>query len=301
MIDELTMRRLAMVKCLYKQGIELSYQAEPNNGFCLLSFQDSVEMFLHLCAENVGVHVNQNTKFLDYFKEIPQLQYQSQMEHLNRTRVALKHHGINPSNIDVEISRVNVTEFFRLNTPEFFGVDFDGVSLVSVIGDEKVRNELFNAEKSRLDGEYMNAVVYAHQAFWMLLENQHKDFEVWFNSMLTASPEIEKLSRINPHFEQHFDRELEKHTEHVMKALNDIDEAVLILGMGIDYKKFCLFRSTAPIRTLSPVEKDFRYIANHMVKYTEKTAQFCFDFVIDAALKMQRLKCDINDFIEKPY
>ena len=216
MEDELIMRRLAMVKSLYKQGLEMSYQSEPNNGFCLLPFQDSVEMFLHLCAEKVGFIVNQNTKFLDYFKGITNLQYESQMEHLNRTRVALKHHGIMPSNLDVEISRVNVTEFFRLNTPEFFNIDFDGISLISVIADEKIREEMHNAEKSRQTGEFMNAVVYAHRAFWMLLENQHNDFVVWYQSKLTAAPEIEKISRVNPHFEHHFDHELEQHTEHVM-------------------------------------------------------------------------------------
>lgn len=159
-MDELTMRRLAMVKHLYKQGVELSYQVEPNNGFCLLPFQDSVEMFLHLCSEKEGLSINQNTKFLDYFKGMPKLQYQSQMEHLNRTRVALKHHGIIPSGLDVEISRVNVTDFFRLNMLEFFGVDFDNISMISVVADEKVREllERLNVMTGNVESQLLSRV-----------------------------------------------------------------------------------------------------------------------------------------------
>lgn len=214
-MDELTMRRLAMVKLLYKQGVELSYQAEPNNGFCLLPFQDSVEMFLHLCAEKEGMPVNQNTKFLDYFKGMSKLQYQSQMEHLNRTRVALKHHGIIPSGLDVEISRVNVTDFFRLNTLELLGVDFDNISMLSVVADEKVREELHNAEKSMSAEEYMNAVVYTHKAFRLLQDSQGKDFVVWFESMLTASKHINETKVVNLNFEHHLDKKLEDFSKQV--------------------------------------------------------------------------------------
>lgn len=73
-----------------------------------------------------------------------------------------------------------------------------------------------------------------------------------------------------------------------------------MMGIGIDFKKFCLFRTTAPYRTYNIEEEEFKFVANQRVKYTDKTAQFCFDFVVDAALKMQRLRFDIGDFIEKP-
>ena len=47
-MDELTTKRLAIIKQLYLQGINQSYDSEPMNGFCLLSFHDSVEMFMKL-------------------------------------------------------------------------------------------------------------------------------------------------------------------------------------------------------------------------------------------------------------
>ena len=52
-MDELTTKRLAVIKQLYLHGIEQSYEVEPMNGFSILSFHDSVEMFMKLCAETL--------------------------------------------------------------------------------------------------------------------------------------------------------------------------------------------------------------------------------------------------------
>ena len=50
-MEELILKRLAVIKQLYLQGVAQSYNAEPMNGFSILSFHDSVEMFMKLCAE----------------------------------------------------------------------------------------------------------------------------------------------------------------------------------------------------------------------------------------------------------
>lgn len=74
-----------------------------------------------------------------------------------------------------------------------------------------------------------------------------------------------------------------------------------MLGIGVDFKKYCLFRSTAPMKAINPSLRDIELIANRSVKYNENTARFCFDFVIDVALKMQRLRCDISEFLYGPH
>ena len=119
-MDELIMRRLAVIKQLYNQGLNQSYDSEPMNGFCLLSFHDSVEMFMKLCAEKRGIRKDTIPNFYDYFTKIPDLQCKTTMFNLNKKRVALKHDGSLPSLLDVEISRANVTDFFNQNTPIFF-------------------------------------------------------------------------------------------------------------------------------------------------------------------------------------
>lgn len=119
-MDELIIKRLAIAKQLYQQGLALSYESEPTNGLCLLPFHDSVEMFMKICADVKAVKIDRSTKFMDYFSKLLDLQCSSQMQNLNNKRVALKHHGEIPSSLDIEISRASTTEFFQLNTPVFF-------------------------------------------------------------------------------------------------------------------------------------------------------------------------------------
>lgn len=109
-MNEVTAKRLAVIKHLYDKGKALSVEGEPMNGLCLLPFHDSVEMFLKLCADKRCIAIPRNTMFAEYFTKIPGLQDKVQMESLNARRVSLKHHGQMPSSLDVEITRVNVID-----------------------------------------------------------------------------------------------------------------------------------------------------------------------------------------------
>lgn len=54
-MDELTAKRLAVIRYLFEKGKTMSYEAEPLNGLSLLPFHDSIEMFMKLCADVKGV------------------------------------------------------------------------------------------------------------------------------------------------------------------------------------------------------------------------------------------------------
>lgn len=111
-MNEVTAKRLAVIRHLFEKGKALSYEGEPLNGLCLLPFHDSIEMFMKLCADEKNVPVTRNTMFADYFNLLPDLQDKVQMISLNARRVSLKHHGQMPSSLDVELSRANVIDFF---------------------------------------------------------------------------------------------------------------------------------------------------------------------------------------------
>lgn len=137
-MTELTAQRLAVIRHLFERGKALSMEGEPINGLCLLPFHDSVEMFMKLCADEQGISIPRNTMFADYFTKIPGLQDKAQMESLNARRVGLKHHGQMPSSLDVEITRVNVMDFFEHNVSVFGGCKLENVSLEVLISYSKV-------------------------------------------------------------------------------------------------------------------------------------------------------------------
>ncbi|KAA6327669.1 hypothetical protein EZS27_023362 [termite gut metagenome] len=135
------------------------------NGFCILSFHDSVEMFMKLCTEEKNITIDRKISFLDYFDRIPNLQCKVTMDNLNRKRMTLKHNGVLPSMLDIEISRVNVTEFFEENTPVFFNIQFSETSLVSIVKFEIVRSYLNDALKEIDNKNFADSIQYSHIIF----------------------------------------------------------------------------------------------------------------------------------------
>ncbi len=104
MLNEITMERLAFLKYLYGVGIEQSQQPEPLAAASILTFHDSVELFLELSCEylNAGPENRKKSDFMDYFGHVKSvvgndLQQREAMRRLNDARVSLKHHGSLPS------------------------------------------------------------------------------------------------------------------------------------------------------------------------------------------------------------
>ena len=55
------------------------------------------------------------------------------MARLNRVRVGLKHHGVQPGKAAIDQNLADAATFFAANTPLVFGIDYDQVSMADVI------------------------------------------------------------------------------------------------------------------------------------------------------------------------
>lgn len=130
--QEIILRRLALIKQLYKIGLEQSYQVDTIASFSILSFHDSIEMFLKLVAENLDLKADKYN-FIDYWENIANLTLKESMRNINARRVNIKHKGLLPSKIDIEISRVNTTDFFEQNVKLQFDIEFNDISLLTLI------------------------------------------------------------------------------------------------------------------------------------------------------------------------
>lgn len=297
-MDTLTSKRLAVIKQLYRNGIEQSYLTEPMNGFSILSFHDSVEMFMKLCAEKKGIKVDRQTNFGDYFIIIPDLELQAQMTNLNQKRVSLKHNGSLPSNLDIEISRANTTEFFETNSKKIFEIEFSEISLISFIQFESVKNYLEKAENCLQTKDYQNSILNSQIAFRELLICYEEDKRRNFSSPFKVCEDMSFKSSF--HLNIGLNRNLDKYIDTVNKSLTNIDEIIKIIGFGIDYKKYIKFKILSPY-IQAWYEKDgrkYQSLPSKGVLLNHKNCMFCFDFVISSALKLQELDFDINELIE---
>ena len=295
-MDELTTKRLAVIKQLYNHGVDQSYAVEPMNGFAILSFHDSVEMYLGLCAEKKGIKVDSNTKFGDYFSKMSDLKCGAAMTNLNKKRVGLKHHGTIPSNLDIEISRANVTDFFIQNTPVFFHTEFDDISLVSLITYSGVRKYMEKANEALSKNDYVDSIQNSQIAFKELLAAHKED-----NSLLYRSPfkVIDNFTFLDSFFMgiKSNEHKIKDFIDAVGGSLKELENTVNLIGFGIDYKKYCKFKLLSPYINIWYNEGNREYEAynnSHDGRICDKkNALFCFNFVIDSALKLQKFNLDI--------
>lgn len=297
-MDELIIKRLAIVKHLYKQGLALSYESEPTNGLCLLPFHDSIEMFMKICADNKSVKIDRSTKFMDYFSKLPNLQCSSQMQNLNNKRVALKHHGEIPSSLDIEIARANATEFFELNTPVYFDIEFSDISLASLIKYSSVAEWLNKANDAFKKDEFEESICLSHVAFQELLLSHEEDKSYFYESPFSAVKECKHFFR-----DTKINHQLDENINKIKKDLMSIDDALTIIGLGIDYKQYTKFKLLSPYINVWP-EKGGRKYDWHPkanIVANSRNSSFCCDFVISCALNLQRSDFEISELLKSPF
>ena len=307
---EIIIKRLAHIKQLYLIGIQQSQQSENIAVFSLLAFHDSIEMFLKLLSEHKGLN-SSKYNFLDYWTNIPELTLKESMRNLNARRVNLKHKGLIPAKSEIEISRVNTTDFFKQNTGTQFGIKFEDISLIKLVSNEKVKEYLIKGEELKDSDEPIWSVVNCAYAFNELLHSylENKAHRIgdplsFWSEADIESPELtaEKEYHIATFCSGNTNtskmlykdfKELEKYHKRVNNNLNDLNEFAKITALGIDYKKFIKFKILTPeiMRTedskLLSLGMDRRYIS-------ERNYDFCFNFVIDSAQKLQEFDFDLD-------
>ncbi|MCW3076125.1 MAG: hypothetical protein JWO32_734 [Bacteroidetes bacterium] len=125
---EILIKRLTYIKQLYKIGVAQSHQHDNIALFSILSFHDSIEMFLKLLSEHLDIN-SSDFKFMQYWDRIPTLTLKESMRNLNARRVNIKHRGLLPAKTEIEISRVNAGDFFTQNCKAQFDIEFTDISL----------------------------------------------------------------------------------------------------------------------------------------------------------------------------
>lgn len=296
MLDtELIIKRLALIKHLYKLGLEQSRQVETLASFSILSFHDSIEMCLKLIAEHKSIK-SDSFSFLDYWNQIPTLTLKESMRNLNARRTNIKHKGLLPSKSDIEISRVNTTDFFEQNVIIQLGIEFKDISLLTLITYEKVKILLEEAQKDLEVDQNKSCIEKASFAFEELVYTYENNKINYFRHSPFSFGE--DLSFNTSFFMGIKDRRMAQFVDKVKGSLEAIERAIKIMSFGIDYKRFAKFKMLTP--------KVIRRIDNVLYlddtfgkkKWTRENCQYCIDFVLDCSLKFQEFDFDIEEINE---
>lgn len=309
-MDTITVRRLAFIKYIYQLGVQQSEMAEPLHGVALLTFHDAAELFLQVASEYLDAGAKQ-TNFMDYWellsKKLPtELGYKEAMRRLNKARVALKHHGTLPSKLDIEAFRATITNFFTDSTPLVFGIPFTAISLIDFVQPVEARDNLKEADQLIEESQLTDALDKIALAFQQMLD----DYEVRKQDQFHRSPfffgrDLTFYDSFSMGMDRsyytgverqrlEYERELAEFVDRVKESLEAIQEAIKILAMGIDYRRYTRFKFFTPhiVRVMSG-----DYIIHRSRNQEEAAAEdvrFCIDFVVETAIKLQEFDYSLS-------
>lgn len=286
-------QRLAFVRYLYRVGLEQSKAPEPMSGVAILTLHDAVELFLLLCAEQLNTS-KKDLKFMAYWDVLSEklgkeLSYKAAMRRLNEARNGLKHGGVWPSRLEVESHCVSVRGFFEDVTRLVFDVDFNSLSQSNFVEPEEARHHLVAAEQHVADGNLSGATAEIAVAFEIMLDDL-------ISKKLSRSRElfpllISDLDLLNSDLLGIDTRvpggtEWAKFVNEVVRSVRVLREAVVLLVLGVDYRRYARFRALTPrvVRRAGQTQ-----LVEHITKpeLSADDVRFCYDFVVEAALKFR--------------
>jgi hypothetical protein len=287
-MDVNVLRRLALIRYLYKSAWNQSIQAEPISALSILGFHDAVELFLHLVLEHTDGKGSRSIDFMQYWDILQSkvgtegLSHKEAMRKLNNSRVAFKHYGSLPNRVDIETYRVNVRDFFEENTQVVFSLDFNDISLAEAVTCELCKTHLLKA-KQVSEENIQDSLGQVAIAMWELL----RDYEQRKANHFGRSPfqfgsflPIPSASQLGIS-----DHNMKRFVDGVQQSLDGIQTALRVISLGLDYKRFARFQMLTPRVFLS---LSGERVINAPPKHaTVEDYQFCFDFVIESALSLQ--------------
>lgn len=297
-MEPIYLQRLSFIKYLFSIGLYQSNQPEPLYGVSILSFHDSVELFLQLSLRKLNISKSSKS-FMNYWEIIDnelkntKLSQKESIRRLNKARVALKHHGIIPSKLDIESFRATTLAFFNENCNTIFQTDFDDISLIDIIKFEQSR-ELLKKAKSNFE---KNLIEESLKNIALSFEYLISDYEESKRDRFHRSPFFFGKSMMfldSFHYERGFkDGKIKDFVEIVTESIGAIQKAIKILSFGIDYKKYIKYKSIVP-SVLFTTDGTPNYYIYDDITINKEDLEFCTNFIVESALKLQEFDFELE-------
>ena len=149
-----------------------------SSGIAISMLQDSVELYLWTLIKEKDVPATEQDGFVSYIKILPKKGYKipniAKLQELNKARVGFKHYGNLPDPSEAVKHQTNVEDFLRKAMKEHFDVNFDDLSLIDLVADKTVRDQLRVAEAKINTGNYDEAADELAKARTMTFALMHK-------------------------------------------------------------------------------------------------------------------------------
>ena len=286
-------KRLAFIRQLFLIAEKGSIEPEPLSARAILELHDAAELFLVLIAEATAANVKASANFLEYWEPIDarlsprSMGRKMSMKALSDARRGLKHSGVLPSRSEVERFARATGEFLREATQTVFDVDFDRVSLVGLIPDTRVREELGKAEEAIGRGAASEAAQHARIAFEYAIreeppaEMNSRHYAQWNKRLRPPS-----LSFANSFFlglEKSVGSKFGRAWDTVIESVQRTENALRLIAKRIDYDDYIIFEGLTPPVTWA-MGRSEPVITSGRDDVDVEDARWCVQFATQAAL-----------------
>lgn len=304
-IEPTILQRLAFIKNLYELGVRQAKLPRPLSAMSVLTLHDAIEMFLHLTCVHLEIRNAQaNTSFDQYWAKIRDgsdpsidLGHEFEMKKLNRTRVNLKHHGEFPTEDMIARYTTLASEFLEESTPLVFGgILLAEVSMIEYVFSEKAKIHLRRADAHLAKGNTRDAAIEVAISFEALISDYLEHITgkahghpFYFGHDVQTSRYVSS-SRLRSGTgdlvgEQLALDDLGELVGSVSESLGRIQDALRILALGLDYRKYARFRQLTVVQPRKMSNGEFHVdIGPVRLELNGKEMQFCIDYVIECSL-----------------
>lgn len=144
--------QVLLAKRLYLEACTFAVRHDAvSSGVAISMLQDAVELYVWTLIKERNLAAKDQAGFVAHVECLQKANVNvpnaAKLLELNKARVGFKHYGNLPAGSEVKKFQSYVEEFFRIATPEHFGVEFDALSLVDLVADAKVQEHLRLAEQ----------------------------------------------------------------------------------------------------------------------------------------------------------
>jgi hypothetical protein len=207
-----------------------------------LKFHDAVEYCIRAIVEEHNINHDRNSDLMPLIKIVNQffsdrhLPYSSQIDFLNNTRGKIKHHASVPSSDDTQRCYIHSKHFLDAVTRDYLGIEFDAISGFMLIEHTAIRKYLQNAESKRKDGEFLEALIFIKKAFYVARPEK----EIFTGEDISRSGFFLTSG-------DRKDRDLSEFVQLIVNKLNDMDNKLASLMMGVEITKSRRFEQITPV------------------------------------------------------
>ncbi|MCB1697037.1 MAG: hypothetical protein KDI34_12475 [Halioglobus sp.] len=172
--------QLVHVKRLYMSGCEFAGRADGfSAGLAISIFQDAVEDLLRYLVGRLDGKISKVPNFAELMNAVEntgddgnarKLGYRTRIENLNRARVSFKHDGVCPAASEALKFKLYALEFLVAGCSDFLcGLDFNSVSITSLVAYPEVKQELRGAEAALEANDPVAAAVHCSKSNGLIM------------------------------------------------------------------------------------------------------------------------------------